>query len=310
MLQRPRRKRVRHWNRILNLLLRHPRAQYLSVKGKPENADVFLNDEKIGTAPVEYHPVKPGSYKVKISQNSYETYEEEIVIEPGKDTSMKYKLTGLGEITVDVSPPGATVTINGEEIGTAPVKNHIVTEGKYKIRISMNGYSPFTEKITVGPGSPADVSYTLNAIDERKILRKSLVFPGSGQRYVGRRGKGALITILQVASIGGVVVTSLNASSALSDYNDAYDAAAAYDGFSVSQLNSLRRKRDDAYDKAVSANNLWFASLGAVAAVYLYNVIDAAFTKPEIDIKVSSSVLNVEPWIGRHSTGVVASVRF
>ena len=30
------------------------REQYLSVKGTPEDADVFLNDEKIGAAPIDY----------------------------------------------------------------------------------------------------------------------------------------------------------------------------------------------------------------------------------------------------------------
>lgn len=353
------------------------REQYLSVKGNPENAEVFLNDEKIGTSPIDFRKVNPGRYKVRIAHTDYETHEEEILVEPGKDRNLSFKLTqyaslsfsgspegaalylngtrigtaplhdhyvpqgtytikvaseryldfedtitlfpgqkrtvsfnlpALVSISVDGSPPGALVTINGKDIGPAPVKNHTVTEGDYKITVTMNGYERYTENVTIGAGSPAELSYTLKPIDYRKIVRKSLVFPGSGQLYAGRRTKGAFITILQVASIGGAVVTSLNASSARSDYDDAYNA---YKRASTSgDISDARDEMNRKYDTVSSAKTLQLYLIGVVAAVYAYNIIDAALFEPKIEVRPPSASLRFEPYTNHGVSGISASLRF
>lgn len=353
------------------------REQYLSVKGNPENAEVFLNNEKIGTAPIDYRKVNPGRYNVRIDHDSYEPHEEEILVEPGKDATISFKLiqyaslsfsgspegasiylndTKIGtaplndhfipqgaytvkmtsdrhldfediitllpgqkrtvsfrlpalvSISVDGSPSGAMVRINGKDIGPSPVKNHTVTDGEYRVEVSKRGYERYSGKVSVGADSPVEVSYTLNPIDTGKIVRKSLVLTGSGQWYAGQSSKGAFITVLQVVTIGGAVVTSLNASKARSDYDDAYDTYKNASTYSV--ITAARKYMDDKYTKAKSAETMQMAALGAIAIVYMYNVIDAVVASRTTEVGAFPSGLDIEPRFGKDTSGIAISMRF
>ena len=140
------------------------------------------------------------------------------------------------------------------------------------------------------------------------VLKRSLAIPGWGQQYSGYRGKGTLITILQLATIGGAVATSLNARSAWSNYDDtetAYNSAGLWSDF-----DTLYADLEDKHEKASSAATLQMITIGAAAAVYLYNVIDALMIEPKIDVKQDLGSFKIEPYIRKEQAGIYASVRF
>ncbi|HDY89469.1 MAG TPA: PEGA domain-containing protein, partial [bacterium] len=111
-----------------------PREQYLSVSGTPEAAEVFLNDELIGQTPIDYRRVNPGRYTVKIVRKGYVDFKDEIVVPPGGNESISYKLTPYASLSVSGSPDNAAVFLNGKEIGKTPVVNYMVPAGKYAVK--------------------------------------------------------------------------------------------------------------------------------------------------------------------------------
>lgn len=68
-----------------------------------------------------------------------------------------------GSLDVSSTPPGATVTINGEVAGTTPVTRSGLAAGMYAIRIELKGYAPVEEmrELLADMSAPVQVQVTL-----------------------------------------------------------------------------------------------------------------------------------------------------
>lgn len=140
------------------------------------------------------------------------------------------------------------------------------------------------------------------------VLKRSLFLPGSGQWYAEYRAKGTIITVLQLASLAGAAAGTLNVNDARTKYNDAYEAykRAATPG----DISAARSKVNAQYNKASSAVKARNALIGAAAAVYVSNLIDAAFFSPAPELEPQSASLRLEPYCMREVSGIVLAVRF
>ena len=280
----------------------------LSFKGSPDYAVVFLDGDEVGETPIVDHQVTAGRYQIKINCEGFMEYEQSISVSPGEVKEISYSLTALAAISVDGFPAGAAVSLNGERVGETPLENHVIPEGRYKIKITGMGYEKYEKTVTVGPGDPAEIRYRLMPKMKSTVLKKSIILPGSGQRYAEYKVKGSLITILQLAAIGGIVATSLDASHAWSDYDEA--EASYKNAPDESDFEGLYADLENKYDTASSSANIQMVVIGAAAAVYLYNIIDAMRTEPRVDVKPVSSSLHTEPVIGEKLAGISLGMRF
>ncbi len=68
---------------------------------------------------------------------------------------------GMGALQVKTKPKGATVTVNGETAPKATPFKIVVDPGSYKVVVSMEGYQPQTQSITVEKGKTANVEVEL-----------------------------------------------------------------------------------------------------------------------------------------------------
>ncbi|MCX6700765.1 MAG: PEGA domain-containing protein [Methanomicrobiales archaeon] len=62
-----------------------------------------------------------------------------------------------GIITVNSNPRGASVTLDGNVLGTTPVARKTVTAGTHTITLALAGYQTYTGKVTVNPNSETTV---------------------------------------------------------------------------------------------------------------------------------------------------------
>ena len=65
-------------------------------------------------------------------------------------------------LDVKVLPKGATVILDGKEIGSAPVKGYSVKPGVHEIRLERNGYAPATHEITVHDAKRLVADFIMN----------------------------------------------------------------------------------------------------------------------------------------------------
>ncbi len=69
----------------------------------------------------------------------------------------------LGVVTLVVAPEGALVTLNGAEMGVAPLPEAIVLEpGEYTLAVTADGFLPLETKLVVDAGSESERSFELD----------------------------------------------------------------------------------------------------------------------------------------------------
>jgi hypothetical protein len=102
---------------------------------------------------------------------------------------------------------------------------------------------------------------------------RSLVFPGSGQRFLGHSTRASIFSF-GVMSMGAV--TLIAHESYLSARRDQSNAQRHYDAASSEEdLNRWRAELQNAADKTDSRNSTQWAMVGVTAGIYVWNVLDA-----------------------------------
>ncbi len=73
----------------------------------------------------------------------------------------------VGDVVLIVEPNGATVLIDGEEVGTAPLPGPTAAEpGTRTVEVRAAGHSPFSRSVTVPAGGEVNVSILLHALQQ------------------------------------------------------------------------------------------------------------------------------------------------
>jgi len=71
----------------------------------------------------------------------------------------------IGVVTLTVTPDGATVTIDGKEVGKTPLPQSVfLAPGDYTFGFTADGYTPMEHKITVEAGSESERTFALEPI--------------------------------------------------------------------------------------------------------------------------------------------------
>jgi tetratricopeptide (TPR) repeat protein len=111
-----------------------------------------------------------------------------------------YHSRTLGEIMLDVSPPGAEVTLDDRSLGAAPFARPVrVIRGRHTVVVSKSGYERHVDSLAVDAGARLSFQFTLEPIPPSARLRVSCVLPDVAVaidgRTVGRTPLRALAAI-------------------------------------------------------------------------------------------------------------------
>jgi len=294
----------------------------ISVHGNPSEADIYINDKKIGAAPIENKALPAGTYMLRVSHAEYEDYTGIITVTGGKNTIERYSLKSLsGSITVEGFPDGSEVFLNNELLGKTPIFNMEVPGGINKVVIKGNGNEDYETTVNISGAGDTIHTYTIiplkkteisapkpSLISRKQAVKKSLLIPGRGQRYMGHRKKGNILTALQIATLGGYIAAYLKASSAEDDYDDARTAYKIAD--TPSDIEAAWETLKSKHDSADSASGLVRFALSSAAAVYLWNVIDAALISKYQEETPKKHSLQLTPFLDGDCNGISASMRF
>jgi hypothetical protein len=152
------------------------------VRSFPAGAAVYLNDEYLGVvpskAPLKLENITPGEYLVSVSLVGYENDTAPIELFDGSIRDIGFNLvaasptpavrTGSGSIAVDSSPGGASVMLDGNNVGTTRMDGYAfnvnnVPSGNHTITVELAGYPPYTSTVTVIRNQVVKVSADLAA---------------------------------------------------------------------------------------------------------------------------------------------------
>jgi len=104
----------------------------------------------------------------------------------------------LGSLHVESQPPGAAITLNGEQKGPAPVDVPSLAVGNYEVRAELKGYEPRSETVAI----------TQDAMDAQLKLVLVRVAPTLGLVDIASTPSGAAVSV-DDAPVGVTPLTGL-----------------------------------------------------------------------------------------------------
>ena len=136
----------------------------LKITSDPSEASVYVDGDYEGITPLTLS-LSTGTHTVKLSKSDYEDYTTSVTLNPGESKTISATLTpAFGYLSVDSSPSGAKVYIDGSYVGDTPLKDYKLSTGEHEVKVVKDGYEEFTKMVTINSGETASVEAGLIAI--------------------------------------------------------------------------------------------------------------------------------------------------
>jgi hypothetical protein len=142
----------------------------VSITSTPDGARVYIDGNDAGNTPLTGYRLSIGQHSIKVTKDGYNDYNgtfavseqdvnKTISIALTKKAQSSYVVT-TGRLYVNSSPTGADVYLNGKFKGNTP-QTFTLDPGTYTVKISKDGYVPYTQTINVKKGGSYTVSKQL-----------------------------------------------------------------------------------------------------------------------------------------------------
>ena len=119
----------------------------LAVTTTPPQAEVFLDDNRLGFSPLCQDNIAAGEHVLKISKPGYLDYTESITLKNGEAKEVNFRLVKkTGTLIVKSTPEGAEVAIDGVPRGQTPLILSDVERGIHTVTISKKIIIPLKKK--------------------------------------------------------------------------------------------------------------------------------------------------------------------
>jgi len=135
-------------------------------------ARVFLDDREIGPAPIRLSDVTPGDHTWRMEAPGYEATWEPFTFTVGENLLIPVVLSpSQGLFTVVSDPAGATVRLDGNEVGTTPLDLTAVPAGLHGVQIHLPGRADAFRAVDTRDGSKGEVSASLASRGATLLVR-------------------------------------------------------------------------------------------------------------------------------------------
>jgi serine/threonine protein kinase len=113
----------------------------LSVSSEPSGARMFLNGDRTGTTPLSDTTIEENSARIQVKRAGYVPTDTVVRLEGKSEVDLELPLTRKSSSLSIQTTPEAQVSLDGEEIGRAPVTRD-VREDTIEIHAERQGYYP------------------------------------------------------------------------------------------------------------------------------------------------------------------------
>ncbi len=197
----------------------------------------------------------------------------------------------IAVLGIDVINPGATIKLDGKEVGTSPILGPIeVNPGSHVLEVVMKGHKPFREEFLLSKGEQKDFTVTLEALPEEETVTPVGPLPGEGEKKK-TRGKAApafwAMGGLTLALAGGATamgVLTLKKKQELDDLDssteDSYPAGYTPAGHE-DYLDERKQIQDDGKLFGILTTSLMAAAGAALVATVVAGVVTHPFAPKE-----------------------------
>ncbi len=133
----------------------------------PSDARIEINNVEVGQTNRQEFQF-PGTYFIRITKPGFKTIQQSITVVENlsNDPSLNefhFRLEqSIGEINLTLNPPNSTIFLNNESYGSQ--SNIRVSPGAYLLEVKKQGYTGYSEPITINEGDEISRTVTLEQI--------------------------------------------------------------------------------------------------------------------------------------------------
>jgi hypothetical protein len=100
-------------------------------------------------APHKFTDLIPGNHTVYVSKPGYRSFQQGVEVKAGRPLTVAATLPAPGgEVSIQTSPAGAEVVIDGKRYGSSPVRTTL-PPGEHTFSVSHPGFEPLTGSLTL-----------------------------------------------------------------------------------------------------------------------------------------------------------------
>jgi formylglycine-generating enzyme required for sulfatase activity len=144
----------------------------LSVNSIPGGANVLVDGRYRGQSPLTLDLAPDTDYEIGLSKAGYGSASRKVRLASAARDSITVDLTArTGSVTVNVSPPDATVYVDGSARGKGTT-TLTLSSAPHRIEVRREGYESWSRTITPRPGYPQNLSASLRS--EEAIARSKI----------------------------------------------------------------------------------------------------------------------------------------
>jgi hypothetical protein len=138
----------------------------ITIASDPSGANVFLGDRTklLGQTPYKT-TLDPGEYTLYLESKGFAPLNKKFVVRKGEAQKFTFKLDKLsrvGAVTVKTNVRGATLYVDGQNVGRTPYRDELVLEeGRHQISLDKDAYEPVEQTVVLGVNQKVEVEANL-----------------------------------------------------------------------------------------------------------------------------------------------------
>ena len=129
------------------------------------DAEIWVNNEKKGIR-TWTGALGKGTYKIECKQEGHETKvisKEISAAMNGQTITLPVPQPIYGSMNIESTPIGATIQLDNKEVGKTPKSVNEILVGRHEIKLTKEGFTPYTEMVTIAKGERKQIKATLNS---------------------------------------------------------------------------------------------------------------------------------------------------
>ncbi|WP_043317687.1 SUMF1/EgtB/PvdO family nonheme iron enzyme [Microbulbifer sp. HZ11] len=152
------------------------------ITSNPAGATVSVEGKILGTTPLTAELVQ-GDRLVDISLPQHKTVQVPVPVTAGVDQTLQTVDLSAADGTLRVvsTPPGASITVNGEYRGQTPMDLDLASNSRHQLRFFLDGYSTVERAVDVRAGDLRDMTVQLVPVFGKVAITSS---PADAQVFI------------------------------------------------------------------------------------------------------------------------------
>ncbi len=189
-----------------------------------------------------------------------------------------------GGATLEISgPPGASLVINGTDLGFLPLDGPLeLDSGYYTIQSQLPGHLDFEHELRLlGDNDWQRLAVRLVPFSRKTAWTSNILFAGLGQHYLGKSTRGYVYNLAEAGGLLVALFAELERTNLRKDYLDIVDKYNT--SINADDIARFRESADQTYSDMKDKEDMRNTGLMVAAGAIVVSVIDAIVFFPSVE---------------------------